>query len=164
MYEDPLEPSVGPPPRQVFEWTQVPGHVMVHPDRRPSFCGCGARQAADDERKPREWRAAHLHDSWPVLVPREENEPYAEWMNRISAAYVAASAVEQKVAEELGIGKPVPEGGRIPVMTDDYMRASDRVEVLQHQLDEVLPKVLAGETTALGASWPAGRLVLRASA
>lgn len=141
MYEDPLEPSECPPPRQVFEWTQVPGHTTVHPDRRPSFCSCGARQAASDGLRPREWRDAHLHEAWPILVSRLDREPYEEWMNRISIEHAGAARVEQQIAEELGIGKPIPPAGRIPTMTNDYMRASDRVEVLQRQLDEVRQKV-----------------------
>jgi hypothetical protein len=142
MNEDPLEPSAGSPPRQVYPWTQVPGHDTVHPDRRPSFCSCGARQAADDGLTGREWRAAHLQEAWPFLVPRLNGERYEDWMSRISTEHVAASLLEQQIGDELGLGKPIPEGGRFPVMTDEYMRAGDRVEVLQHQLDEVRAKVL----------------------
>lgn len=142
MYQDPTEPSECPPPRQVFEWTRVPGHVTVHPDSRPSFCSCGARQSAGDGRQPHEWREDHLHDAWPILVPRLDNEPYEEWMNRISIEHAEAAQVEQQIAEELGIYKPIPPGGRIPTLTNDYMRANDRVEVLQHQLDEVRRKIV----------------------
>jgi hypothetical protein len=96
---------------------------------------------ADDGLRSREWRDAHLHDAWPILVPRLTGEPYEDWMHRISIEHVGAAQEEQQIAEADGLGDPIPPGARIPTMTNDFMRASDRVEVLQHQLDGVRRKI-----------------------
>jgi hypothetical protein len=134
--------DVSPPPRRVETWTHVPGHEVNARDSRISFCQCGAQQRRDDELTAAAWRAAHLHEAWPVIVPRSPGEQLGAWMGRISEVLVAASQLELKLIEEDGGSRPIPPGGAYPVMSPEYMDASERVVVLQHQLDEVQAKAL----------------------
>ena len=109
MYEDPA-PAVNAPPRQVAPWTQVLGHSVSARSNGLAFCSCGEQQRRGTEQTPTEWVKAHLRDAWPVLVPRLRGEPLEGWMARISEDYVAACQVELMLAEDLGIGQPIPEG------------------------------------------------------
>lgn len=133
--------DVLPPPRRVEAWTNVPGHEVHASDGRTAFCQFGAQQRRDDELTAAAWRAAHLHEAWPVLVPRSPGEQLGAWMGRISEVLVAASHLELKLFEEDGGSRPIPPGGAYPVMSRESMDASDRVVVLQHQLVEVQAKV-----------------------
>lgn len=84
-----------------------------------------------------------------MLVPRLPGEPLEAWMGRISEVFVAASEVELKRFEEDGGARPIPPGGTYPVMSREYMDASDRLAVLKHQLDDVQAKVLGRPTGEL---------------
>ena len=74
-----------------------------------------------------------------MLVPRLEGETYALWMERVSDEYVTASRIESDEFEANGGSRGIAPGEPIPVISETYMNASDRVLVLQHQLDEILP-------------------------
>lgn len=134
-------PDSSPPPRQVMPWTRVPGHHVV--GRLRAFCECGAQpKDTDGTHDPDEWREEHLRDAWPILVPRVEGETLEAWMGRISDRLVEASAREQALFDRDGLGFPIPPGGQFPTISAEYEAASDRVEILQHQLDEVRTRVV----------------------
>lgn len=48
---------------------------------------------------------------------------------------------EQQVAERLG-GRAIAPGQPIPVMTEEWMNASDLVEVLEHQMNDERERLL----------------------
>ena len=146
MRLDPNAPDETPPPRQVEPWTNVPGHEVIARPGRAAFCSCGQRQALDagdvSASAVAAWRTEHLRTAWPVLVERVPGETLEDWMGRISREYVAASSVELDLAQAAGLADAVPPGGKFPLMTEEFMAASDRVEVVGHQLEEVRTKVL----------------------
>lgn len=131
-------PDSGPPPRSVQPWTRVPGHQVI--SRIRGFCQCGARQQARDNANFDDWRIEHLGNAWPILVSRREAEDLESWMVRIADALLEAAAQEQEACRRDGLDEPVPPGGAFPVISEAHMSASDRVEVLEHQLQDVQAK------------------------
>lgn len=140
MGTDPLEPSVSPPPRPIEAWTHVPGHEVIARPGRHTFCSCGARAREGEDAQV--WRTTHLREAWPILVPRLDGETYAHWMERVSDAHAAAARTELGEFEANGGAREIAPGEPYPVISAAYEEASDRVLVLQHQLDEILPRVM----------------------
>jgi len=140
MNVDPLAAADGVPPRQVEAWTQVSGHVVVA-DRPRAFCSCGERSPREWGGTGREWRQEHLREAWPILVPRNGDEPYGDWLNRIALEHSKAVQVEDRVYRHLGLDRPVEPGQPFPVITAEYAVAGERVEVLEHQMKTVRAKL-----------------------
>jgi hypothetical protein len=140
MNVHPLAAADGVPPRQVEAWTQVSGHVVIA-DRPRAFCSCGERSPHDWGGTAREWRQQHLRDAWPILVPRDGDEPYGDWLNRIALEHSKAVQVEDRIYSHLGLDRPVEPGQPFPVITAEYAAASERVEVLEHQMNAVRAKL-----------------------
>lgn len=128
-----LDPDEGPPPRTVHPWTQVVGYLTV---RRPerSFCSCGwANGGARTGQRVED----HLREAWPILVPQEQGESRSAWRNRVAAAHSDALRERKALGSEHGMGNPIQPGQPFPVMTQDYVRADERVQVLEWQLDQI---------------------------
>lgn len=132
---DPLAPSNGAPPRQVEPWTQVAGHVVVT-NRPQAFCSCNERAPRDWTKTAREWRAAHLREAWPELIPQLQGESDEDWLTRIALEHSDALRALADIDH-----RPQRDGEPIPVMTNEDEAADDRLEVLEHQLMAVQAKV-----------------------
>ncbi len=132
-----LDPDEGPPPRAVHPWTQVAGHTYV---RRPgrSFCSCGW---ANDGPRTGQQIEDHLRDAWPILVPEEEGESRSAWRDRVVLAHANALQERERLWTEYGMGNPIEPGQPLPVMTQDYVRADERVQVLEWHLEQTRPSV-----------------------
>lgn len=140
MNADPLTAADGVPPRQVEAWTQVSGHVVIA-ERPRAFCSCGERAARDWGDTGRAWREEHLREAWPVLVPRDVDEPYGDWLSRIALEHSKALQVEDHMRSLLGLDRPVEPGQPFPVITAEFADAGERVEVLEHQMNAVREKL-----------------------
>lgn len=128
-----LDPAEGPPPRTVHAWTQVAGHTYVRrPDR--SFCSCGW---ANDGSRAGQRIEDHLRDAWPILVPRGEGEARSVWRDRVALAHADAPRERERLWNKYGMGNPVLPGQPFPVITRDYARADERVQVLEWQLEQI---------------------------
>lgn len=136
--------DVSPPPRAVTSLTSVPGHKVELRSGRPASCECGGRQPgpSQDPLAPTRWREEHLRSAWPVLIGRLEGEAVEGWLTRIHDAHAEASEAELRAFDRDGGSQPIPPGGKYPTISPEYVEASDRVEVLQHQMDEVQELVL----------------------
>ena len=139
MSADPLAAADGVPPRHIEPWTQVSGHAVVA-NRPQAFCACGERAPRDWKGTGREWREAHLREAWPILVPRQGDESYGSWLDRIALRHSEAVRAEDELYHQLGFDHPVEPGQPYPVITDEYAATGERVEVLKHQVDEVRAK------------------------
>lgn len=137
----PLAASDGVPPRQVEAWTQVSGHVVIA-DRPRVFCSCGERSPREWGGTGAEWRQEHLRAAWPILVPRDGDEPFGDWLNRIAFEHSKAVQVEDRIHSYLGLDRPVEPGQPYPVITAEYAAAGERVEVLEHQMNAVRAKLI----------------------
>lgn len=132
----------GPPPRQLALGSAVPGHDTVIQRRgahqHAGTCTCGWRSRLQTQPSAViSLVAAHLAGAWPVLVAREEQEADASLLERIREALTAAEAELNRIVEADRLDKPVLAGEAFPVLSPEYMTATDRVEVLQHQLEEL---------------------------
>lgn len=132
---DPTEPNAYAPPRQVFEWTVVPGHDARVEQRQTDrvlvgSCGCGARESGVSGR----WREEHLANAWPVLVQQEPGESVESWRERLVAELDQARAEDEVLSARLGARMAVKPGEPYPVIEEADIAASQRVEVLEHQL------------------------------
>ena len=132
---DPTEPDVYAPPRQVYEWTVVPGHDPRVDQRQTDrvlvgSCTCGVRESGVS----RGWREEHLANAWPVLMPCEPGESTESWCERLVAELDEARAEDERLASALGARMAVKPGEPYPVITEADVAASQRVEVLEHQL------------------------------
>lgn len=126
---------------QVEPWTQVLGHAVIA-DRPQAFCSCGARVPRDSEGVDRSWRQEHLAEAWPILVPRDGDEPHADWLTRVALQHSAAEQAEDELSRRLGLDRPVEPGQAFPVITPQYAAAGERVEVLEHQMSELRQKLI----------------------
>lgn len=132
---DPTAPDVYAPPRQVFEWTVVPGHEVRLLRRAAGgalvgVCSCGERESDASQG----WRAEHLQGAWPILVIREAHESIESWHERLLTVLAAARAEDERLSEDLAMRMGVEPGKSYPVVTETDVAASQRVEVLEHQL------------------------------
>ncbi|MCD4533561.1 hypothetical protein LRP67_05655 [Nocardioides sp. cx-169] len=142
---DPTEPDVDAPPRQVYEWTVVPGHDPRVQRRQTDgrlvgSCTCDARESGVS----RSWPDEHLANAWPILVPREPGESVQSWRERLVTELDEARAKDEHLSSALGARMAVKPGEPYPAITDDDVAASQRVEVLEHQLAQVPFERLGG--------------------
>lgn len=132
---DPTEPDAYAPPRQVYEWTVVPGHDPRIQRREADgilvgSCTCGVRESGVS----RGWRDEHLANAWPVLIPREPGETVESWCERLVAELDEARAEDGRLSSALAARMAVKSGEAYPVIGEADIAASQRVEVLEHQL------------------------------
>ena len=131
----------GVPPRRVDVLTTVSGHRISNSNARPAFCECGARQSAEWTATPKEWRETHLQEAWPE-VRCGDGETMEAFLARLSDLYVAASMREHGIEDALGLNRPIPPGGKYPVISEESMAASDLVEVIEHQMTALRDRLL----------------------
>ena len=103
------------PPRPVDSRTQVAGHSIRGQAGQRAFCECGERQSPGDDESADAWRATHLRDAWPVLVPKLKSEPLEVWVERIAAALA---------------------------ISDETSNGPDRAMILTHQLHDVQATII----------------------
>lgn len=124
-----LDPQEGPPPRHFDAWTRVVGHAPVRDRRRP-FCSCGWVAPGQGNAAA---VAEHLRLAWPELVPRLDGEGREQWLDRVALLHVEALEDRERAWDRNGMDRPVQPGQAIPVIPQDWARADDRVQVLEHQ-------------------------------
>jgi hypothetical protein len=129
-----LDSEVGIPPRQVLRWTRVAGHVIVRTER-PPFCSCGwhaeARAGADEAIDE------HLREAWPILVPKKDGESPAAWRTRVALLHEEAIQASAALWAEHRMDDGIRPGGSIPEIPRDWAMADERVQALDHQLQEM---------------------------
>jgi hypothetical protein len=118
----------GPPPRPVEPWTQVAGHTVTRIAPDAFLCQCGWRGSD---------RESHLHEAWPILVPRFESEPLTDWCDRLVVVHDRATEALAAIWKAEGMGTPIAPGEPFPVMSEEYIKADDLVAVLEHQLADL---------------------------
>lgn len=77
------------------------------------------------------------------MVPRRETESLENWMGRVAEELGEATDQESELERRDGLSEPIPPGGVIPAMSAAYMDASDRVEVLEHQMQAIQTRMLS---------------------
>lgn len=132
--EDAIE-SVAPPPRVVTAGTRVAGHDLVQQPHGGWACSCGWVARAGDTTAV----ADHLRTAWPILVARRAGEPADRWRNRVQDVLRAAVEDRDRLWNEYGLGKPLQPGHTVTILPPGYLRADDRVRVLEHQFEQTNP-------------------------
>lgn len=137
---DQLGPVMDVPPREVHPWTAVLGHVIVRSGRR--FCSCGAWRAQDRPPGQQDAEAAeHLRTAWPDIAPTGPGEDLASWRQRLAREHRAALEERHRLEERDGAMRATREGEAFSVPGDELSAADNRVEILQHWLDEATERM-----------------------
>lgn len=128
-----FDPEEGPPPRKIEPWTRVTGHQIISRRRPEAWCKCGFWRAATSDSSSDE----HLRTAWPVLVQKLDGETFEGHVGRVEKALAQAIHTEGELDIEAGIHEPIQPGHAFPTITPEMVAAGGRVDVLQHQLEEL---------------------------
>jgi hypothetical protein len=130
-----LDPEDGPPPREVYPWTHVVGHVIVRVPGRRSFCDCGWSYTGEGDHRVQV--DEHKRTAWPRLIPRLPDETRAQWRDRVAVAHDEALLAREALWVEERLDGPTPPGHAFAVPSTEYCRADDLVTVLEWQLSQI---------------------------